>query len=78
MVIITYNVGNHHHDIVEWNSGKANISFWLYISSLHQEPKHLVNINGANINFGNILGKLFHGELVLPQWKANIEGGLFL
>ena len=36
-------------------------------------PKTLINNKGANINVGNIPGKLFYCEVVFSQWKTSIK-----
>ena len=49
----------------------------LYLPSVHQEPKHLRNEKGANINVGNTPYKLFYRKAVFSQWEANIECWIF-
>ena len=75
---VNINVGNFHHDIVEWNSGKSDIEFRMYLPSVHQEPKLLIINKYSNMNVGNIPCKLFFIEAVFTLWKSNIKCWLFL
>ena len=72
------NVGNFHHNIVEYNSGNLTYNVRLYLSSVHQEPKLLKMNNGSDINVGVITCNFFLSEVVFFLWKANIECWLYI
>ena len=70
-------IGNFYHVIVEQNTVKADISWWLYLSYTHQAPKLQRFTKDTNINFGNITCHFFFRKTVFACGKLPLNIGYY-